>query len=282
VKAKKEASWRIAVSLMEHAEKVLRELGLTFSQAKLYVALLRLSDGATASAIGSFANVARQDVYHLMDELQEIGLVEKIVSNPTKYKAVPIEEVTSVLLGKRRDRTQALIEESAELFSKFPGKSSKTEIHEITQFMLIPKGETLVRKVEKTLKAAQKQIFVVMPWREFTQWIFALQELWQQTLDRGVRMHWLTENPPQNSDANMEMIDNFMHNPMFKLRTLPPPIDVRLSVFDSREVFIAINTTINAAESPALWTNSPTMVSTLEDYFRMKWEIATEYRRKER
>jgi hypothetical protein len=76
----------------------------------------------------------------------------------------------------------------------------------------------------------------------------------------------------------METIDVFIRNPIFELRTLPPPIDVRLSVFDGKEVFIATTATANAAESPALWTNSPAMVSTFEDYFRMKWKLAKDYK----
>ena len=260
------------------AEKILRELGLTFSQAKLYVALLVFSDFASAKTISTFSNVARQDVYRLMNELQEIGLVEKEVSNPARFKAVPISDATSFLIEKRKERTTALLEESAALLSKFQEKSSKTAVQEEVQFIIVPKGEPLVRRVEKALKVADKKILVVTPWREFTQWIFTLHDWWQQTLDRGVRTNWITENQPQNTDANVEMIDNFTRNPMFKLRTVPPPMDIRLSVFDSSEVFMATNVTINAGESPALWTNSPTMVSTLEDYFKMKWKQAAEYK----
>lgn len=259
-------------------EKVLRELGLTFSQTKLYVALLVFSDFASAKTISTFSNVARQDVYRLMNELQEIGLVEKEISNPARFKAVPISDATSFLIEKRRERTTALLEESAALLSKFLEKSSKTAVQGEVQFIIVPKGEPLVRRVEKALKVADKTILVVTPWREFKQWIFTLHDWWQQTLDRGVRTNWITENQPQNTEANVEMIDNFTRNPMFKLRTVPPPIDIRLSVFDSSEVFMATNVTINAGESPALWTNSPTMISTLEDYFKMKWKQAVEYK----
>ena len=269
------------MSFKEHAKKVLHELGLTFSQAKLYVALLSFSDAATASAISTFSNVARQDVYHVMNELQEIGLIEKVISNPIKFRAVPIADATSFLIGKRGDRTKALVEESTALLDKFPSKSSKTEAQTEIQFILIPKGETLVRRVEKALKTADRRILVVTPWREFTQWTFTLHKRWRQTLNRGVRVNWITENQSQTSGANLEMIDSLTRNATFKLRTLPPAIDVRLSVFDGREVFIAANASVNAAEFPALWTNSPTMISTLEDYFRMKWKLAAEYKNRE-
>lgn len=225
---------------------------LPFSQAKLYVALLVFSDFASASAISAFSNVARQDVYRLMDELQGIGLVEKEVSNPARFRAVPLSDAMSYLAEKRRERTTALFEESTVLLTKFPEKNSRTAIQREIQFVIVPKGEPLLRRVEKALKTVDKKILVITPWRELTQWIFTLHERWQQTLDRGVKVRWITENPSQNSDAKVEMIENFARNHNFWLRTVTLPIDIRLSVFDWKEVFMATQVNINAGESPAL------------------------------
>jgi len=244
----------------------------------LYVALLVFSDFASASAISAFSNVARQDVYHLIDELQEIGLVEKEVSNPARFRAVPISDAISYLTKKRRERTNALFEESTALLAKFPEKNSRTAIQGEIQFVIVPKGEPLLRRVEKALKTVDKKILVITPWRELTQWIFTLREWWQQTLDRGVKVRWITENPPQKSDAKVEMIENFARKHNFSLRTVTLPIDIRLSVFDGKEVFMATQVNINAGESPALWTNSPTIIPLFEDYFKMKWNQAADYR----
>jgi hypothetical protein len=171
-----------------------------------------------------------------------------------------------------------LLAESNALLAKFPEKNSKTSSQGEIQFVIVPKGEPLVRRVEKALKIVDKKILVISPWRELTQWIFTLHNWWQQALNRGVKVRWITESFPQKSDANGEMIENFARNSNFWLRTVTPPVDIRLSVFDRKEVFIATQVNINAAESPALWTNSSTMIPILEDYFKMKWKIAADYR----
>jgi len=240
--------------------------------------MLIFSDFASASEISAFSNVARQDVYRLMGELQGVGLVEKEVSNPARFKAVPISDATSFLVKKRRERTMALLEESTKLLAKFPEKNSRTAIQLEIQFVIVPKGEPLLRRVEEALKTVDNKILVITPWRELTQWIFTLNEWWQQTLDRGVKVRWITENPPQNSDAKVEMIENFARNHNFWLRAVTLPIDIRLSVFDGKEVFMATQVNINAGESPALWTNSPTMIPLFEDYFKLKWNQAVDYR----
>jgi len=264
------------VSLKEHAEKVLQELGLTFSQAKLFVALVRLSECATANAISSYSNVARQDVYRLMEELQEIGLVEKVVSNPAKFKAIPIRDATSFLVKKRKEKTHALVEESTALLTSFPELTSSTGFQDRHQFMLIPKREAVVRRIEKAIKAAEEKILIITPWREFTQWMFTLHDLWQQAIKRGVKIHWITETKPRNPDSHFEMLHSFMLDPHFKLRTLHRPVNSRLGIYDHREMFIATTVNNSAAESPALWTNNPTMVNVLEDYFEMKWQLSSE------
>jgi sugar-specific transcriptional regulator TrmB len=260
----------------EHGEKILREMGLTHSQAKLYVALVRMHACTTANALSKSSNVARQDVYRILEELQSLGLVEKIIANPTLFKAIPIGEATSTLMEKRREKTRILLKETAELLGEFP-EENLPALQESHQFVLIPQGDPIVRKIEEAIKTAKKKIMVITPWRELTQWMLKLNQSWKQAVERGVKVHWITESKPQNLDSNLEIARDFLGNPNFNLRILPQPLPMtRLGIYDHREVFISITRNQNTAESPALWTNNPTIVYMLTDYFEMKWKLAQE------
>jgi len=46
------------------------EFGLTRSQAKVYLTLVRLGEDSKALTIFRFSNVARQDVYRILTELE--------------------------------------------------------------------------------------------------------------------------------------------------------------------------------------------------------------------
>jgi sugar-specific transcriptional regulator TrmB len=266
------------LSLQEHGEKILHELGLTFSQAKLYIALVRFNGCATANELSVFSSIARQDVYRLLEELQRVGLVEKIVGNPATFRAIPVKETISILMERRVQRTSTLLRESAEFLAKFPEKNSAEKPQDNSQFVLIPKGEMIARTIEKTIKATSHEILVITPWREFVQWLFAMHELWRQAIERGVKMRWITESKPQTSDSGLETVYTILGHPDFRLRTIKEPPKEKLGIYDSREVFIAAVDKQNAAESPALWTNNPTMVYILQEYLEMKWKTATEYR----
>ena len=76
--------------LQEDCINSLMELGLTLVQAKIYLTLTKL-DNATIKAISKNSNLARQDIYRIIPSLQKLGLVEKIIDKPTKYKATPIK-----------------------------------------------------------------------------------------------------------------------------------------------------------------------------------------------
>ncbi|MFB3888399.1 MAG: helix-turn-helix domain-containing protein [Candidatus Bathyarchaeia archaeon] len=58
----------------EERIEVFMRLGLTMNQARVYLALARLGL-TTAKRLSKDAQISRQDVYRVMSELQEIGLL---------------------------------------------------------------------------------------------------------------------------------------------------------------------------------------------------------------
>ena len=80
---------------------VLESLRAVLIQAKAYLALTRLGR-AKAGEIYKNAHVARQDVYRILETLQEIGLVEKIICRPIEYVAIPLEDGLTKLVERKR------------------------------------------------------------------------------------------------------------------------------------------------------------------------------------
>jgi sugar-specific transcriptional regulator TrmB len=91
------------MQIHEEYVKVLAKLGLTHNQAKVYVALLSLKN-ATARSAQKLSNVARQDVYQVLSELGEKGLIEKILAKPEKFRPIPVNEAISILVLERNER----------------------------------------------------------------------------------------------------------------------------------------------------------------------------------
>jgi sugar-specific transcriptional regulator TrmB len=241
----------------------------------LYIALARLSHYATANALSEFSKVARQDVYRILEELQNLGLVEKVIANPAKFMSIPIKDAISILLKRRRERTLSLAEESTELLTEFLENDSSIALQERNQFVLIPTKEAVIRRVEKAIKATNEKIRAITSWREFTQWDFILHELWKQAIKRGVRVYWITEKP-RNLDSRQVMAHVFSGDPNFKRRSMTQQPKGELSIYDDREVFIETTRQQNAGESSVLWMDNPAIIGLLGDYFELRWKLASD------
>ena len=86
---------------VELGEKTLRELGLTLSQARVYLALVRLGKHSTVKAVSVFSKVARQDVYRTLTELRELSLVEMVIGNPALFMAIPLQETIAIMVERK-------------------------------------------------------------------------------------------------------------------------------------------------------------------------------------
>jgi sugar-specific transcriptional regulator TrmB len=80
----------------------LTSFGLTPNQAKTYLALIRLGE-STAKKVWTQTEIPREEVYRKLNELEDLGFVEKTLSVPRIFKASPLEVVLQSLLHKKAE-----------------------------------------------------------------------------------------------------------------------------------------------------------------------------------
>jgi sugar-specific transcriptional regulator TrmB len=260
--------------LQNFGEKILRELGLTSSQARVYLTLSNLAYPSTAKTISTTSNIARQDIYHTLTELQKLSLVETVINNPTLFRAIPLQEAISILEKRKKQKMHDLIVEAKELLKISTCTQEQTIEQGNHEFVLIPKKERCINKVKKTVEAAQESILAVTSWREATQWLFMLHNTWERALNRNVKVQWITEKQENNNSLTESMLA-LLENSNLIIKSGPSflPPDVRFAIYDGKEAFIATLNAQNAGDSPALWTNNPVVLCLLKDYFETKWSL---------
>jgi hypothetical protein len=86
----------------------------------------------------------------------------------------------------------------------------------------------------------------------------------------------LVVEKPENLNSWPEIVQELKKNPSCTLRTVTNHPTVRLGIYDKKEVFIASNPTTYAMMSPALWSNNPSLLSIIHDYFEILWLTAIE------
>jgi len=92
----------MTIYLEEEDLALLGQMGLSNSQLKMYIALLKL-EKADVKTLANRADLPRQAAYRTLDELQAKGIVEKIFDSPVKYEAIPLPEILSIVVNLKRN-----------------------------------------------------------------------------------------------------------------------------------------------------------------------------------
>ena len=266
--------------LVKHEDiQILKKLGLTGSQAKVYLALAKMGK-ANARKLWKTSKVARQDIYRILTELREIGILEKILEAPTEFKAVPLEDSIAILMERKAKALFSLQKDADELIQKFKENEQKSTHDEEAQYVLVPEREALTRRLKKAIEDSKKSIDVISSLKAFARTFFVLSEEIEKALKKGVKVRWIIDYP-EDANSLSEVLQTLTKNPNFELKTVTYTPNARLGIYDRREIFMAHFPTRIALESPALWSTNLSFAEIVQSFFETIWHAAAEYRIKE-
>jgi sugar-specific transcriptional regulator TrmB len=253
----------------EHTQ-TLMGFGLTFLQAKTYLALAKLGK-ADVKTIAKASNVVRQDIYRAMSKLQKQGLVIKVVANPTIYKATPIKEGISILLQKRKKESAELQEKTTSLINDFHTKNFQIAISEENIEFTINSKMKLTRKIHNELsQKAQTSIDIAAPLKAVDIVLFYSLEYFKQAMKRGVKIRVLTQKGDEKSTLTKPRA---LANPLFELRFLSTNFNLGMHIFDRKEMTLCIS---EEGDITSLHSTNPTFVELASNYYNEIWNKAQE------
>jgi len=251
--------------------EILSELGLTNNQIKIYLALLKLGTPAKAIRIYQVSGVPRQDVYRVLLELQQIGIVEKIIARPIEYIAVnPKKAVYILIQNKMRDFCG--LKDKAEIFSSNAIKrySNAHPLQDKDKFTLITEKQAIILAIKETVEKTQQTFYCIAPKREFLSCLTILSESLSLIKNEEAQIRWVTEKPDRKE---LPKIYNILSkNCNIKVKFIPRAVSVKFALSDGKEIVLAIFEEGNFAETPALLTNSPAVISLAKNYFDDCWK----------
>jgi sugar-specific transcriptional regulator TrmB len=166
--------------------QTLIDLGLNRSEARVYNTLYEIGT-AKATTISKASRVPRPDVYRTLSKLSELGLVEKLISYPLRFRPVPIETGVAILLELKSKKYNELKSKSTSLIHSLNKKNSHKNFYQESQFVLIPSTEVLIKRLTKTIKKTQTSIDVSTSWKRFKVASYRLAESLEKAWCRGVK-----------------------------------------------------------------------------------------------
>ncbi|MFB3888396.1 MAG: TrmB family transcriptional regulator [Candidatus Bathyarchaeia archaeon] len=271
---------RTLLPLHETETRVLVELGLTFSEARVYLALTQIGPSQIGD-ISKVTGIHREHLYHTVHSLQDKCLVEREVESAARYKAISVDEAVSMLVKRKQTQISELETKAQSIVANFRKEKNNLQhaaIKELqdkdSQFVIVPGKEVIIRRIREAIQKAQEHIEIVTSQKRFSEGTLEFTEEYKNALERGVRVRAASEKHVAEKKA-LEIIQMYKRHPNYAIRWFAGPPPAIISIFDNKEAVVTLSAAANLRAAGGLWSNNACFLVLAQSYFESKWSIST-------
>jgi sugar-specific transcriptional regulator TrmB len=221
------------------------------------------SFGIEVGKISKISKIARQDIYRTLPQLEAKGLVEKIISSPTKYKPIPFEDGLRLLM-KRDSEKHKEVQKRAESVLEKAVVPVADVVEDDSSFVIGSELALLMKRIKERINSTSESIDLIY-YKQLKTILFHTSEEFRRALNRGVKVRVISRKEIYETfDENLRAL--MQKN--FDLRYTKEEIPVGLSIFDGKEVILRTGKSI----VPSLMTNNENFVRLAKVYYETMWE----------
>jgi sugar-specific transcriptional regulator TrmB len=229
---------------------------------------------AKVQVVSDLSGLHRQEVYRVLDGLQQLGLVERKVSNLASFSVAPIGDAVKLLLNPRTVELNVMAKKAERLTNRLCKNSVSSKV----DLTLRPCFGTIVEAdrgghYRQAIKNAHKTFEATTSWSRFKQLSIHFETQLLSALRRGVKIQVVTEKPANQPLPKWVTVAQARYLE-FELRTMPVLPTAAITIFDYNKAAIAYNSNISVTKGPELWTENPTMTALVQAYFEVVWDAA--------
>jgi len=251
-------------------EKIKNELinfGLTKSQAKVFIYLGKYGS-KTASEIAKALQLPRTETYHLVNSLQNIGLVVAELNHPTKYNALEMKEAISTLVNQEQERIDNLAnkEESiSAMWKEIPFFVVETDESKSEKMQLLHGTGPITNKIKEMISSSSEDFRIYGSVSDLLRMYHSDVFDWIENSSTNLK---LIVSPVNKKSEFLSEINSD------KIRAIPSNTENKCFIVnDKKEVLIFMrNATHPSRQTFAWWSDSETLVDMMDSLFELSWE----------
>jgi HTH-type transcriptional regulator, sugar sensing transcriptional regulator len=246
------------MTLSERASASVEALGLTGSEVKAYVALLK-GGTMTASDVSREARIPYSKVYDALESLHRRGWVEVQKTRPIVYTAKPpdtaMEELRARQDTERREMEQVALEELMAIYVS-RGEQEKPDI------WIMRGTNEILSRVKNLLLNCRTELLIALP-PQLLPFTERIEPLLATLKEKGVKNLILTspDLPPEAAGTLAKYAE---------IRTRKTMYGGGL-ISDSREVVLLLGGGEQGGLPLAIWASHHGLASFAKDYFEFLW-----------
>jgi sugar-specific transcriptional regulator TrmB len=260
------------LSPQDNGVNIFTQLGLTNRQAEVYIAIVKLEQ-PTARSIAQTLQIARAEVYRATAELQKLGLIKKIVTTPTAFRATPLSEGLSILLQRNAEKHKEIRNEAKQFLRNFKNHNREKPSQENARYYLTSGSKPVERQYLRDLSEIQTSKDCVLEWRGIIALVNRDFEYVKEALEKGVKIRYITYIP--EGTKMPQIIQILTKTGSFEVKSASTIPKAGLDIFDKKLVHIITLPNSNPKEVEVLRSNNPAVAELVHEYFELKWQSAT-------
>ncbi|MCW4019123.1 MAG: helix-turn-helix domain-containing protein [Candidatus Bathyarchaeota archaeon] len=271
------------MTVQEDCYGILTELGLTKLQINIYLVLNKLGN-APIKAIAENARIDRAHTYQVIAKLQEMGLVQKIVSKPNLFNPLPLQEGMQILFERKIAEFKEFEENTRKKIEGIKQQELDRLVQNEESRIVLTEGKEanmrIFAKLFKNIKTTYDGIFICP--ENFCRYILRILDGTEITtrklLDNDVKFRLIICNIEEKKVPTkiIEAIKKLNQKGTFDIRYTRDGTASQFGIIDGKETYMLTGTASNVHEKPSLTSNNPVIVAMAQGYFEKMWQKAQE------
>jgi sugar-specific transcriptional regulator TrmB len=263
--------------LFEKNVETLERAGLSHSQARVYLTLTIVG----RTSIKTIAQVAKTDPANTSRAilgLQKLSLVDKTISKPNLYEAIPIKEGIELLLKRKKDEFTEVDRLSKLIIEQFDNVLPDQPQMDKDQFLIVPPKTSYVHSSLNNFQNAKDSIDLISTQKRSAQSKEVYSDAERKALNRGVKIRTIMEKPTEKINIIQQQTSKVLNGvgvANIKRRFIQEVPKVVGGIFDNKIATFLINPNADYMNSPCLLTNHEGFILMFRNYFDALWESGT-------
>lgn len=252
---------------LDKIKKELVNFGLTTNQSKVFVYLGKYGS-KSASEISKALQTPRTETYHLVNSLQNMGLVTAELTHPTKYTAMDMKQAIETLIKQEQSRidTMANKEESlSEMWKGIPFFAVETDESKSEKMQLLHGNGPITNKIQDMVNSSSEDFRIYGSVSDLLRMYHSDVFDWISNAPTNLK---LIVSPLNNTPEFLNEIDSG------SIRAMPSNSENKCFIVnDKKEVLIFMrNANHPTRQTFAWWSDSETLVDMMSSMFELSWE----------
>ena len=257
---------------------VLKDFGLTENESKVYIYLAK-GCMQKAGTISKRLKMHKAQVYRILNNLRNKGLVESTFEVPMRFEAVRFKSFLDLMIRTKREEVTLLEEKQDELLAHWNSINTECPVFRSGRFMIIEGRNNLYSMFFQIIERAESEVLAVTEVLELIQTVqMGLFDVVEKTKTRFRFLTTITKENLQMIKPVLERLttinSNFAINHVDLISGISPHFIIR----DNEEAIIFLSpeeeSSKDSQHETGIWTDKPAVFYS-KSFFEELWHKST-------